>query len=492
MAIERSEQTPFWVAIGSLALFVQATPVVAEAGDVHAQMIAQIEAGLRPPLAAEGEPVPVWTLQERMEHYRVPGISIAVAFDGEIAWAKAYGVLEKGSEDTVNAETLFQAASLSKPIAALAALSLVDQGRLGLDAPVGKYLRSWKVPDNDYTRSESVTLRHLLSHRAGTTIHGFRGYEVAAELPTSAEILKGIEPANTPAVAVDQVPGTARRYSGGGYQIVQLLLEDLTGRPFSEIVAEEVFAKVSLVRSNYRHIQNDTNVASGHVGDNSDPIPAPGYFAYPELAAAGIWTTPTELVRLGAAVAQARNGDNSLISTELARQLVPESADGHGLGFGLHDPGDGVVFVHNGHNPGYSARWYSYADGRASVAILTNSDSGGKLIREVASAIGHAYGWKQDAFEEREIIPLSTEWKKQIAGAYSFASADARPLVEIEIEDGELWIEGELAERSRFFATDQTRFFIPSGLNIGIVVDDEGKVEALNVEDEFRLVKLDQ
>lgn len=490
MASDMLAQTLSWFAVGSVTLAATVVPVRADPIDPHRQMIAQIEKGLRPPLAAKGEPSPVWTLEERMEHYGVPAISIAVAFDGEVVWAKAYGEREKGNDLPVDENTLFQAASLSKPIAALAALSLVGKGKLELDAPVADYLQSWDMPENEFTQSQDVTLRHLLSHRAGTTIHGFKGYEVDADLPSSAQILKGVEPANTPPVAVDQIPGSSRRYSGGGYQVVQLLLEDLTGQPFAEVVEQEVFGPASLERSNYAHRQTDENIASGHVGGASDPIPAPGYFAYPELAAAGVWTTPTELLRIGSQVARARNGDSKLISEELARQLIPNSADEHGLGFGLNDAGDGVVFVHNGHNPGYSARWYSYADGRASVAILTNSDSGGKLIREVASAIGHAYGWKQDAFEARAIVALDESWKEQVAGDYAFGADSTEAIATVSLEDGKLWIDGALGERSRFYPTSKTDFFVPGGLNFVIESDDAGNVAGINVEGEFVLSKL--
>ncbi len=453
-------------------------------------MIAQIEQGLRPALAAKGEPGPVWTLEERMAHHGVPAISIAVAFDGEVVWARAYGERTKGSGEPVDENTLFQAASLSKPVAALAALTLVEDGRVDLDAPARPYLKSWPLPDNAYTSANPVTLRHLLSHRAGATIHGFRGYHPDAPLPTSAQILAGAEPANTAPVTIDQVPGERRRYSGGGYQIAQLLIEDVTGMGFAQYVEQSVFAPAGLTLSNYDHVQSTANVAAGHVGGESRPIEAPGYLAYPELAAAGMWTTPSELLRLGSQVAAARQGEGDMIPQGLARQLVPTSVEQPGLGFGLNEPGDGMVFVHNGHNPGYSARWFSYADGRASVAILTNSDSGGDLIREVASAIGHAYGWKQDAFEERETVALEEEWKRELTGDYAFSADDTDALATITLKNGQLWIEGALAERSRFYPTARETFFIPSGLNIAVEVGAEGKVSALDIEGELRLVKL--
>ncbi|WP_086437785.1 hypothetical protein [Altererythrobacter xiamenensis] len=149
-----------------------------------------------------------------------------------------------------------------------------------------------------------------------------------------------------------------------------------------------------------------------------------------------------------------------------------------------------MVFVHNGHNPGYSARWYSYADGRASVAILTNSDSGGELIREVASAIGHAYGWKQDAFEQRATVALDEDWMRQIAGGYAFGADSTEPAATVSLEDGVLWLEGALGERSRFYPTSDTDFFVPGGLDFVIETNNAGDVTGINVEGEFVLSKL--
>ena len=466
------------------------TPDSRQAVQTQQDRIAAIENGLRPPLAARGEPGPLWTLRERMAHHKVPAVSIAVSIDGKLAWAKAYGILEAGSAEPVDADTLFQAASLSKPVAALAALTLVDRGQIDLDAPVNAYLTSWQIPENAFTRAEKVTLRHLLSHRAGTTIHGFEGYGVDQIHPTSTQILTGEAPANTSPVVIDKTPGESRRYSGGGFQVAQLLIEDVAATPFAYYVQANVFEPAGLSRSNYEFVQRHSNVASGHVGSKSKPIPAPGYYAYPERAAAGLWTTPSEMVRLGARVAAARSVGGGIISQDLARQLVPDRADEPGLGFGLNDPGDGIVFVHNGHNPGYSARWFTYGDGRASVAIMTNADTGGKLIREVASAIGYVYGWKQDAFEEREIVDLPEAWQEQLVGGYAFDAASGQPVASISLEDGRLWIEGELAERSRFYPTSREHFFIPGGLNFTIETDGDGNATGLNVEGEFVLSKL--
>ena len=447
-----------------------------------------IESGLRPKYGVIGEPQKQWTLIDRMAHYSVPGVSIAVAVDGELVWAKAYGKRSKSDGIDINVNTVFQAASLSKPIASLAALRLVDQGLIDLDAPVNDYLKRWKIPENEYTRSNPVTLRHLLSHRAGTTVHGYPGYRADQNIPSIVDVLNGSTPANTKAVIVTSVPGSSYKYSGGGFTIVQLLVEDISGLKFRDFVQREIFSFNSMVRSNYAYPQPSPNAATGHVGNNSEPIPQPGY-AYPELAAAGVWTTPSELVLLGVAVAEARNSKSTLLSEKLARQLVPNSADEVGLGFGLNDSGDGVAFVHNGHNTGYSARWINYADGRASVAILTNSDSGEGLIREILSALGYAFGWKQDSFEQRKTQKLTPQQYELLSGEYVFSPDQNDPALTLKHEEGGLWIEAGFIEKAEFHSASAPEFFIEKGLNFTIDWGDANSSPSLNIEGEVTLVK---
>lgn len=464
-----------------------ATPSPTDAQNT-ARLIERFEATLKPRYGTSSEDPPQWTLRERMDHHNVPALSIAVAIDGELKWAKAYGETRKGSGQKVNSNTLFQAASLSKPVASVALLKLVSSGKLDLDKPVNDFLTSWQIPVNDYNRNTPVTLRHLLSHRAGTTIHGFRGYKPAEPIPTSKQILQGIPPANTEPVVVNQKPGTAYRYSGGGFQIAQLLAEDVTEQDFANWVERAVFAPLSLTRSNYRYPQSDPNSAIGHTGEDASPIPGSG-FIYPELAAAALWTTPSELVAIGNALAKDRTGGTILLPQEIVRQLIPDTANEAGLGFGLNNDGDGVAFVHNGHNPGFSARWINYADGRASVAVLTNSDSGGELIREVLSALGHIYGWKQDAYVERHTINLDASWTDKLVGDYYFDLTSSTPAVSIWVENNKLWIEGLLTDRSRLFPVSSSAFFIASGLNMTLVNDDNDQPGILDIEGELQLVK---
>ena len=160
----------------------------------HKAKIESVENGLLPRFIVKGEPAPSWSIEERMAFYGVPGVSVAVIVDGEIAWVKGYGILDSEQEKRVNTETLFQAASISKPVSSVGILRLVEQGVLSLDSPVNEHLTSWQVPENDFTAGQPVTLRHLLSHRAGTTVHGFPGYAKGDELPSLVQVLQGIPP----------------------------------------------------------------------------------------------------------------------------------------------------------------------------------------------------------------------------------------------------------------------------------------------------------
>ena len=200
-----------------------------------ADKTSRVESGLRAGMQVAGEPESRWTIQERMSHHKVPAVSVAVINDGKLEWAKAYGVIDATTKQAANVETLFQAASISKPVSALAALRLVAQGKLNLDADVNASLTSWKLPAHSFAKP--VTLRNLLSHTGGTTVHGFPGYKSDASLPTAVQVLTGGTPANTPGVIVNAEPGSMWRYSGGGYTVMQVLMTDVTRKAFRCVAA---------------------------------------------------------------------------------------------------------------------------------------------------------------------------------------------------------------------------------------------------------------
>jgi CubicO group peptidase (beta-lactamase class C family) len=191
------------------------------------------------------------SLVDRMKHYKVPGVSIAVINNDEVEWAKGYGTLEEGSNKSVTTDTLFQSASIGKSLTAVATMHFVEEGCLVLDENVNDRLVTWKVPENEFTKQEDVTLRRLLSHSAGMTVHGFRGYAEGERIPTLLQILDGIPPANNMPIRVDEIPGKEFRYSGGGFQIVQQILEDVNKEQFSVIMHESVLKPSGMTSSAY-------------------------------------------------------------------------------------------------------------------------------------------------------------------------------------------------------------------------------------------------
>ena len=201
-----------------------------------AERIERVEKGFHPILLDRNESPFELTVQKLMQMYRVPGLSVAVIDNFKIVWAKGYGVTEAGTMTSVTTDTLFQAGSVSKPVAAVGALHLAEQRKLSLDEDVNSRLVSWKVPENNFTKNEKVTLRRILSHSAGLTVHGFNGYDIDESIPTLLQILNGEPPANNQPIRVDSVPGTRWRYSGGGTLIAQQLMIDVTGRPFPQLM----------------------------------------------------------------------------------------------------------------------------------------------------------------------------------------------------------------------------------------------------------------
>ncbi len=308
-----------------------------------------------------------------MEALRVPGVSIAVIHNGEIAWARGFGVTRLGG-DPVTPDTLFQAGSISKPVAAAGVLALVQSGKLGLDTDVNEYLTSWKVTANSFTEGAKITLRQLLTHTAGMTVHGFPGYASDADVPTLVQVLNGQVPANTPPIVVDIAPGKIWRYSGGGYVVAQQLLDDVTGMPFTRFMQETVLSPVGMTRSTYEQPlpEDRIAVAATPYRDTGRPVRG-GAHTYPEMSAAGLWTTASDLARFAIAVQSSFAGrSNGFLSAAITRQMVTPGLGGWGLGFHA----DRRWFAHGGADDGFQANLFAYNDGDG-VVVMTNSDNGG-------------------------------------------------------------------------------------------------------------------
>jgi CubicO group peptidase (beta-lactamase class C family) len=360
--------------------------------DAAAAMIARIEA----PQTPNRQGWDPYTLQELMERFGVPGMSIAVMKDYQIHWTKAYGQADVTAKSPVTANTLFQAASISKPVTAFAVMRLVEAGKLSLDEDVNHYLKSWKVPDSEFTRGTPVTLRALLSHTSGTGDgFGFPGYDPSSERPTPVQILNGEKPSNVGRVFWERPPFTAYKYSGGGTVIVQLLLTDTLGKPFHEIMRELVLEPVGMKSSTYEQPlppQRDSNAARAH--DGGGRAMDAKWHVYPEQAPAGLWTTPTDLATLAIELQNALRGKSKILSRAAAQEMVtPVGTGPYAIGFGIEQRNEGWYFGHGGSNWGFQCNLQAHRLKGYGIAVMTNSDSGGRLNAEVQARIAAAYNW---------------------------------------------------------------------------------------------------
>src|SRR5262245_19507689 len=350
----------------------------------------------------QGKPPVDVTLQQLMDAFNVPGLSVAVIDNYKIAWAKGFGVTEPGGSTPVTARTLFQAGSISKPVAAVGAMVLVEQGTLSLDEDVNKKLTTWKVPENEFTKDQKVTLRRLMSHSAGLTVHGFPGYAVNEPVPTLVQIFNGEKPANTAPIRVDFVPGTRMRYSGGGVTIEQQLMIDVTGRPFPQFMREAVLGKIGMADSTYEQPLPAARARLTATGTYSNGKPVEGrWHIYPEMAAAGLWTTPTDLAKFAIEIALSKQGKaNHVLSQKsvqemLTPQIKAEGGNGSvGLAFFLGMENSPDAFGHNGADEGFQALLVMFADSGRGIAIMGNSDAFFRVAPYVENAVRQARGWK--------------------------------------------------------------------------------------------------
>lgn len=474
------------VALAALAtLPSQASTQQGRPADV-ADRVARVEKGLIRPSHIAGQPVQRYTIEERLRSYRTPGVSVAVMHDGKIEWAKGYGVVRAGTTESVDSATIFQAASISKPVAAVTALRLVEKGRLTLDADINTVLKSWKVPDNSFTANEKVTLRRLLSHSAGLTVHGFPGYAADAKVPTVVQVLDGAAPANTPAVRVNVAPGSIWRYSGGGFTVMQLALSDVTGKPFPQLARELVLGPAGMNSSGYEQPLPEAKRARAAVAHRGDgTVVAGSWHTYPEMAAAGLWTTPTDLLLFARAIQRSLGGEpNALLSQQMARDFVTVQKGEYGLGVGLDGTGAIARFSHGGANEGYRCMFFAFTGRGDGVAIMTNSDNGGQLASEIARAVADVYGWGVMQPTARQAITVDPAQLESIAGRYLLAiPSDTIPFV-MRVDDGVLFAEVLPLSPTpmRLYASEPDRFFtLESGAEFGIDRDASGAVVAIRL-----------
>ncbi len=355
----------------------------------HAQSRATSEArpletglDIQPP----GEPSRHVTLTQALRILKVPSVSVATISEDRIDWTAAYG--------DASTRTAYQAGSMSKAVAAVAALRLVEQGRLALDRNVNAELASWHIPRTVLTRRHAVTLRGLLSMTAGINVPGFVGYRPGATLPTLVQILDGSPPANSPPVRVIRTPGKSYGYSGGGYEIVQALIQDASHQPFAELVKELVLQPVGMNDSFFgqRPRTSGQQMATGHLSSGAE-LPG-GWRAMPEMAAGGLWSTPTDLARLLIGVSRSYKGmDDPLLGQAMAREMLKQNGGPYGLGAAVSGSGRSLVLMKRGQNVGYQGYMLIFPVTGQGIVVMANSDNGTTLATSLIRRAASVFRW---------------------------------------------------------------------------------------------------
>jgi imidazolonepropionase-like amidohydrolase len=442
--------------------------------------IQNVENGLLSAVVIKGKKAEM-TITDRMRFYKTAGVSIAVINNGKIEWAKGYGNVEAGNANLVKPDTLFQAGSISKPLAAVTALRLVEKEKLSLDENVNLKLKSWKVPENEFTKDKKVTLRGLLTHSAGLTVHGFDGYETGVNSPTLLQILDGTNAVNSPPIRVDFVPGSRERYSGGGFTVLQQLMIDTMKEPFPDLTRKAIFQKLGMTSSTFESPlpKNLTaQAASGHRADGN--VISGKWHIYPEMAAASLWSTPSDLARFVIELQNSYNGkSNKILSTEMTRAMLARqnkniANSDAGLGIFLKGKPEPFRFSHNGSTEGYSAIMVGFINNGQGAVIMTNSDEDGELISEILRSIAKEYGWNDMKTDEISTIEVNSSIYANYTGRYKFPSG-----LEFIItsENGRLYVARPNGWRAELLPETETTYFVmmPGAPRLTFIKNEQGK-----------------
>lgn len=405
--------------------------------------IEQIENGLFTETQVKGAVFKTYSILERMAYYKVPGVSIAVVQNGKIKWAKGYGLANTKTKQKVDTTTLFQAGSISKPVAALAALQLVEKDQLSLDQDVNNYLKDWKIPENEFTKEEKVSLKKILTHTAGITVHGFPGYTQNDALPSITQVLNGT--GNTSKITVDTIPGSLWRYSGGGYTVMEKMVEDVSKLPLEDYMASNVLQAIGMTNSTYEQplrkaLHGNASAAYNRNGELLDGL----WNNYPEQAAAGLWTTPTDLANYCIEIQEIAQGkEGGVISQKTAKQMLSKDQNDWGLGPSLSGEKESLIFRHGGKNAGFTNKLISFANRGEAVIVMTNADNGGPLIEEILRSISSYYDWGISNPRIIEPIALSREELNKYTGNYKLdyqVPGIGDYIIEISIKNDKLFV----------------------------------------------------
>ncbi len=403
---------------------------------------AAVAGGLVPPVRIAEQPLH-WTIDERLAHHGCPGTSVAVMRGGRIDWADGFGVRELGRPEPCTADTVFMVASCSKPVTAMLVLQQVERGVLSLDAPINTHLRRWQLPDNEFTHAHPVTLRTALSHTAGLTVGGWGVVpRDGSAVPTWLELLEGRAPSKMGPVVVDKPYDGRDRYSGGGYLLAQMALEDTLGRPFASLADEMIFTPLGMTRTSFATPPSAallTDLASGHPGDGT--VCAGGWMHSPESGAGGLFSTARDYATFLLACRAAYHGEpGAILGASLTREAMTRH-EHSAFGLGFRRPGDGPTarLNHGGSNDGYQSETDLFLESGDGAVVLTNAVPGIFLYREILNGIAEVYDWPGYLLPPKHLKVLTDVEMQRYAGAYRITSGIEMPLLRVWVENGRLY-----------------------------------------------------
>ncbi len=379
--------------------------------------------GLRPAVFIDGREV-TYNLTDRMKQWNVPGVSMVVIDNMQIVYAGAFGNKKMGENSPADVNTLFQAASVSKPVAAVGAMTLAYKNILELDTNVNELLKGWQLSGNGY--QQEVTVRQILSHTAGLNVGGFSGYMSEDLLPELIDILEGTPPANSPPVKIVKEPGIKFRYSGGGYQVMQKIIEDVTGSRFQDVMKEHVFGPLEMANSHYAPLDSayHGNVSFGHTLDDCIPDYAP---IHAESAAGGLWTTPSDLGLLLIDLMKAYTNQESGIMDQAAlRSMMKPVYWGYGLGFKVNGEGEDFRFSHGGATTGWHCNFIALPEKGQAVVVMTNGSNGWVLWPEIERSVAHLLEWPILEPKSIESIELTENQIREYTGNYAMNGLEVK------------------------------------------------------------------
>jgi CubicO group peptidase (beta-lactamase class C family) len=459
---------------------VSITCLSAHAQTGTAEKIHQVENNLVANIRSEGDST--CNLKDRMAYYHIHGVSIAVIHNYKIEWAKGYGWADDSLKIPVTTQTLFQAGSISKSLNSVGVLKLAQDKKIDLYTDINTYLSGWKFPYDSLSKGKKITIANLLSHTGGLTVHGFGGYEKGDTIPTIEQVLDGKKPANSPAVRSMYEPGLKYEYSGGGITISQLIVMDITHEPYDKWMYDNVLKPLGMTASTYQQppTDKDPKLISAAYYPNGKEVKGK-YHIYPEQAAAGLWTNPTDLCKYIIETQLAYEGkSHKVLSQQMTSlRLTPYVDKNAALGVFIDSYPDGTkYFEHGGVDEGFISQYYGSLEDGNGLVIMVNTANGGSLIPEIVNSIAKVYGFKDlnhSKIIKTVVVPDTV--LQSYTGQYELVP---KFILTISKEGSNMFGQATGQEKLEIFPESQSKFFLKAfDAEIEFVKDDKGGVTKL-------------